>query len=175
MRFIIAALAGITIGASPGYAEIRIIGKNPSALPFRDGLGLVEILEGVDGFACSSVHVTRGNTTIAVSLRPILEDLSRDWRLQDGDIIFMMEHVVPCLEDGDSALFVELITDWNRIRRGELKEPPNWRIRVANLPTHKKLMKPNKAVEPTPVAVTNRAFPPFGRARFAPATSVAHL
>ena len=35
--------------------------------------------------------------------------------------------------------------------------------------------EPNKAVEPTPVAVTNRAFPPFGRARFAPATSVAHL
>ena len=35
--------------------------------------------------------------------------------------------------------------------------------------------EPNKAVEPTPVAVTNRAFPPCGRARFAPATSVAHL
>ena len=35
--------------------------------------------------------------------------------------------------------------------------------------------EPNKAVEPTPVAVTNRASPPFGRARFAPATSVAHL
>ena len=35
--------------------------------------------------------------------------------------------------------------------------------------------EPNKAVEPTPVAVTNRAFPPCGRARFAPSTSVAHL
>ena len=35
--------------------------------------------------------------------------------------------------------------------------------------------EPNKAVEPTPVAVTNRAYPPFGRARFAPATYVAHL
>ena len=35
--------------------------------------------------------------------------------------------------------------------------------------------EPNKAVEPTPVAVTNRAIPPFGRARFAPATFVAHL
>ena len=35
--------------------------------------------------------------------------------------------------------------------------------------------EPNKAVEPTPVAVTNRASPPFGRARFVPATSVAHL
>ena len=30
-------------------------------------------------------------------------------------------------------------------------------------------------MEPTPVAVTNRAFPRFARARFAPATSAAHL
>ena len=36
-------------------------------------------------------------------------------------------------------------------------------------------IEPNKAVEPTPVAVTSRAFPPFGRARLAPSTSVAHL
>ncbi len=35
--------------------------------------------------------------------------------------------------------------------------------------------EPNKALEPTPVAVTNRAFPPFGRARIAPSTSVAQL
>jgi len=35
--------------------------------------------------------------------------------------------------------------------------------------------EPNNAMEPTPVAVTNRAFPRLARARFAPSTSAAHL
>ena len=45
-----------------------------------------------------------------------------------------------------------------------------------NLPRNQNnATEPNKAVEPTPVAVTNRACPPFGRARFAPSTRMAHL
>ena len=45
-----------------------------------------------------------------------------------------------------------------------------------NLPRNQRnSIEPNKAVEPTPVAVTNRAFPPFGRARFVPSAVMAHL
>ena len=35
--------------------------------------------------------------------------------------------------------------------------------------------EPNKAVEPMRMLVTNRAFPPFGRARFAPSIRMAHF
>jgi len=64
--------------------------------------------------------------------------------------------------------------------RPDQTQPPQM-IRYPEIPepttrmNHGERVWPNDAMEPIPVAVTNRAYPCCARARFAPATSMAHL
>lgn len=142
---IIIALSCATIGV----ADVRVFaaGNDPRDIPFKEGLGLIESLDHLTHLSCCSVKITRRDTLLQVDLAKALANLESDWVLEDGDTLYIPEHVFPCMSSSDSATFLILIQDYLQIRREQSPPPADWEKRLERLPTHGKRL--NQVPEPT--------------------------
>jgi hypothetical protein len=126
------------IFATISVAGVRVIasGNEPLDIPFKEGLGLIESLEHLTHLSCCNVKVSRGDKLLQVDLARALGNLKSDWSLEDGDTLYIPEHVFGCMNSSDSATFLTLIHEYLEIRRGRMTEPRDWQQRIERMPTH---------------------------------------
>lgn len=102
-------------------------------VPFREGLGLIELLDGSRRITCSRVDVARSDQTrYTLDLKALLRRAG-DWPLHDGDIVTVPEHVFPCMSEATEAALCSLFRDYRLIETGLQARPPDWAERIAAL------------------------------------------
>lgn len=116
--------------------KVMAVGRDCLSVPFKEGLGLIDSVNGCKRLTCSSAKISRGNTVFIVDLAGLLAVPEKDWVLEDGDIVMLPEHIFPCMDEADSDAFVALFSEYLKIKKGLIKKPADWQQRIAKLPTH---------------------------------------
>jgi hypothetical protein len=141
MKYLRLALVSILVAGRVG-ADVHV--QPGRIVSFRQGMGLIEALEqawhdGKTHLTCSSVFVKRGDQTYEIEIGRALRDPDADWPLQDGDLLSVPEHIIPCLGPGDSERLILAIRQYVSIQKGDSPRPNDWIERVNELPRHKRI------------------------------------
>lgn len=110
MRTLITIMGILASSVSLCLGDVQLIGVgHGGSIQFTKGLGLIHILHEAEELTCCSAHVRRGNLSIQVDFARALANLENDWALCDVDIVYIQQHVFPCLKDGDSEIILGLL------------------------------------------------------------------
>jgi hypothetical protein len=139
MKSVHVFIGAALVWASACSAEVRIIGPHPSGVrTFHHGPGLIEALAGMESLTCCAARIQRGDRVFEIDFAKALADTERDWPLQDGDLVFIPEHVFPCMEATDSDRFIQFFAEYAKIIKGNISRPKDWQAKLDQLPTHTK-------------------------------------
>lgn len=121
---------------SAAMADVQVFGDmdDPRAVPFSAGIGIIDVLADKKMIGCSMVRVTRGapptRATYEVSLPVLLATSGKDFALQDGDIVFVAEHIIGCMGRAQQLKLATLVTEYRDLRVKNLPLPKDWQAPV---------------------------------------------